>query len=256
MPRLIHALLPVTVVSLLSAPAALADWNIGDGHKMHYPQLPDPNGWDVDATYYEALADDWQCSETGPVQDIHFWGSWKDDLVGDIDFFHIKIWSDQPAQGIEPSRPLQELWHGDFYPGDFTIREVTGGNQGWYDPYNVAAGGPVVEPGNHTRMFQYNINDVSTFAPPFIQQQGEIYWLEISTKLAFGSQAQWGWKSSLDHFNDDAFWGHSVPTEVWMEELYEPFTTQSLDLAFVITPEPSTLAAFALGGLALLRRRA
>ncbi len=32
---------------LLIAPAAIADWDPGDGHKMHYPQMPDPNGWDV-----------------------------------------------------------------------------------------------------------------------------------------------------------------------------------------------------------------
>ena len=24
---------------------ALADWDPGDGHKMHFPQLPDPLGW-------------------------------------------------------------------------------------------------------------------------------------------------------------------------------------------------------------------
>jgi len=24
-----------------------ADWDPGDGHKMHFPQLPDPEGWDV-----------------------------------------------------------------------------------------------------------------------------------------------------------------------------------------------------------------
>ena len=26
---------------------ALADWDEGDDHKMHWPQLPDPQGWDV-----------------------------------------------------------------------------------------------------------------------------------------------------------------------------------------------------------------
>jgi hypothetical protein len=48
-------------------------------HKMHFPQLPDPTGWDVRAYCIE---DDWQCSETGYVSDIHFWGSWHADEVG------------------------------------------------------------------------------------------------------------------------------------------------------------------------------
>ena len=40
----------VLAVMAMVAPAAVADWDPGDGHKMHYPQLPDPNGWDVNFT--------------------------------------------------------------------------------------------------------------------------------------------------------------------------------------------------------------
>ena len=53
----------VTVVAtlmFLAAPAA-ADWDIGDPHKMHEPQLPKVDGgWDVMASYYVFLADDWK----------------------------------------------------------------------------------------------------------------------------------------------------------------------------------------------------
>ena len=59
----------------LAAPT-VADWKPEDGHKMHFPQLPDEDGWDVNATWPKVLADDWTCSETGWVKDIHFWGSW------------------------------------------------------------------------------------------------------------------------------------------------------------------------------------
>jgi hypothetical protein len=51
---------------------AIADWEPSDGHKMHFPQMPDPVGWDVNFHDFY-LADDWRCSETGPVTDIHFW---------------------------------------------------------------------------------------------------------------------------------------------------------------------------------------
>ena len=62
----------LALVSLivLSASTAGADWEPGDEHKMHFPQLPDPNGSDVrnemGAMVFRA-ADDWQCSQTGPA---------------------------------------------------------------------------------------------------------------------------------------------------------------------------------------------
>ena len=55
---------------ILGAAPAAADWDPNGepatNHKMHYPQYPDPSGWDVDFTfndYYEIdlyLADDRQ----------------------------------------------------------------------------------------------------------------------------------------------------------------------------------------------------
>ena len=53
-------------------------------HKMHFPQLPDEDGWDVNATDM-CLADDWECSETGYVTDVHFWGSWEQGYMGVFD---------------------------------------------------------------------------------------------------------------------------------------------------------------------------
>jgi len=55
-------LLTIAAFSLFTL-AAQGAWVVGDGHKMHFPQLPDPNGWDVNVHDF-TLADDWQCSET------------------------------------------------------------------------------------------------------------------------------------------------------------------------------------------------
>jgi len=72
----------MTVLCVVGLPAlALGDWQPGDGHKMHFPQLPDEDGWDVRASYI-CLADDWECSEDGFVRDMHFWGSWRNGDVG------------------------------------------------------------------------------------------------------------------------------------------------------------------------------
>ena len=71
----------VLVCALAMAGPAIAHWEPGDGHKMHFPQLPDEDGWDVRASYL-CLADDWVCSEDGYVKDIHFWGSWQEGNAG------------------------------------------------------------------------------------------------------------------------------------------------------------------------------
>ena len=84
------ALLPIFAV----APTVLADWNEGDSYKMHYPQLPDPCGWDV-CLEDQWLADDFTCTESGAITDIHFWISWLDDVEGDpYTTWDISIWND------------------------------------------------------------------------------------------------------------------------------------------------------------------
>jgi len=102
--KYVTTILAVSIVLALAGPAR-ADWNEGGPHKMHYPQLPDPNGWDVAATETGAppdkviryVGDDWKCSETGEIFGIHWWGSWKGDRKGTIDRFKISIYGDDPA---------------------------------------------------------------------------------------------------------------------------------------------------------------
>jgi hypothetical protein len=91
---------------------AVADWDPEDGHKMHWPQLPDPNGWDVYCTAGltqwpdVCLADDWECSETGWIKDVHLWGSWWHDNVGEIDHFVIGIAENIPED--PPQNPYSK----------------------------------------------------------------------------------------------------------------------------------------------------
>ena len=60
----------------MASGVAFAHWDVDDPNKMHYPQLPDRYGWDIDMTQF-VLADDWKCTQSGPVEDIHFWYSVK-----------------------------------------------------------------------------------------------------------------------------------------------------------------------------------
>lgn len=241
--------LAVLVVAALMAGPVLADWQIGDPCKMHYAQLPDPNGWDVKAKYTKVLADDWLCTETGPVEDVHFWGSWYNEVVGDIRWYQISIHADIPdpdGPGPEFSRPGELLWLRIFYPPEVQVRPWGTGQQGWYDPYNQFW----VE-NNHINTWQYNIN---TIPDPFIQEKGKTYWLDVSVMCSYGD---WGWKTSISpHWGDDAVWSAYIPGEYtpW-QEVRDPTTGESLDMAFVITPEPGVVVILALGSLLLRRRR-
>ncbi len=226
---------------------ARADWNPGDPYKMHYPQLPDPLGWDVNFTQPKVLADDWLCTETGPVSDVHLWFSSHQDMPFNLFSVHLSIHADIPAGsgGAPYSMPGQELWAADIPAPSFSIRPWGTGNQGWYDPPGIAM------PGDHFQVWQLNIQNIPN---PFIQQQDHIYWLDVSVL----SDAMLGWKTSLQHFNDDAVWNYLPPAGPW-QELRDPFTGQSLDLAFVITvPEPQTVALVGIsiaGLLTVIRRK-
>jgi len=245
-------------VALLICAPAVADWNPGDSYKMHYPQLPKVDGgWDVMSSYYVFLADDWQCSQTGFVNDIHTWVSFKDDVVFDPATIHLAIWSDDPVGdggnlGEDPfntfSHPLDQLWHDDQALGEWTMRLYDTGDQGWFDARDPLV--TMVEPTVPDHLQVYQLNFLFDEAEAFWQEEGMIYWLEFTIQSPV--EVGIGWKESADHFQDDAVW--RILGEDW-NELVDPITFESMDMAFVITPEPATMALLGIGGLALLRRK-
>ncbi len=201
--RTLRFLLAMALLVGLTATASWADWVEADGHKMHFPQLPDETGWDVNATVPKMLADDWTCSESGWIKDIHFWGSWKDDNAGSIDSFTISIYSDIPADppSIPFSSPGELLWTKSI--SAFLVQDIAPGvYEGWYDPFI-----PEELPDNNQIYHLYNV-----FLPQedwFEQVQGTVYWLAITAHVADPVSTQWGWKSSLEHWNDNAVFGES-----------------------------------------------
>ncbi len=236
----------VAVLGLLSflALPALADWDPGDPFKMHFPQLPDPTGWDVNATYPKVLADDWLCTETGPVSDVHLWvSSHQYDGPPQIQGIHLSIHTDVPDPAF--SHPGELLWARDFAVPDphIRIRQYGTGPQGWYDPNTGFWQRP-----DHEVFYQINITDIPE---PFLQYVGTVYWLDVSFMVPPGITPV-GWKTSFLHFRDDAVWG-DYPNPQW-RELRDPVNQQSLDMAFVITPEPASLLLLGLAVVTLRRR--
>jgi hypothetical protein len=223
-------------------------WDPGDGHKMHFPQLPDTMGMDVNFMEPKILADDWRCSGTGPVEDIHFWFSaffdWlelEQDLHDQIFNVHVSIHANIPdpdGSGNQYSMPGSLLWDMDFPPDapEISFREYGRGLQDWLDP-NTGE----YWPQNHFKIFQCNIYNIPD---PFIQQRDSIYWLDIT----IASAQPLGWKTSDrdkypqpytgSHFEDDAVWGDLPYPIFWNELRYplgHPYEFESADLAFVIT---------------------
>jgi len=269
-------------------------WQPGDDHKMHFPQLPDEDGWDVNATYPIILADDWECSESGYVKDVHFWGSWLHDYTGIIDSFVLSIHSDVPA-GVTPpgifyntgdcnqdgipltvadmvlliryisstppprkfysqydingdcvideadaqlyndyfvygisvfpqypiptcrdaadySRPDSTLWEEVIT--DFAITPIDPPtSEGWFDPST----GDYIED-DHWSYFQYDV--ILPQNQWFYQNQGTVYWLNICAFVPESDTAVWGWKSSEDHWNDDAVWARWG--DLSWKDIFEP----------------------------------
>ncbi len=275
----------ILLVLAVFAGNALCDWNPGEPYKMHWPQLPDltPTGMDVVCGPYAEpdlgiwdifLADDFKCSETGYITDLHIWCSYRTDEpfpnAGIPPFYSIVIYKDVPAgTGDVPySRPGEVLWE---YYGPAQIErvyaQVPDPGELIYEPVE----GLII--GNDFLCYQLNFSFPEQEA--FIQQEGEIYWVGLHysydlngdgvvdmidrTWLMNAYPWVFGWKTTdiEMRFQDDAVYTvidttqnpHVVPVDstpggtstIWQDMHYpfgHPYETLSLDLAFVVTGVP------------------
>ncbi len=237
--------LPGLVLPLLFAPPLLADWDPSMPAK--WIQMPDlqPTGIDVNCSPVSQdyiLADDFKCTATGPITEIHIWGSWLQDLLpqGDpkgVDF-QLTIYSDIPADQNpnEYSTPGEMLWEM-FVPAALvTARPYQDGEEGWLDPPDE-----YLPPPADSICWQYNfiIDENNAFIQTGTPDEPQIYWLGVKAFPHGENGEMFGWKTSLDHWNDDAVWGegNGPPISPWIDLKYplgHPWETESIDLAFVI----------------------
>lgn len=262
-------ILMLSAVVMFVVTPAVADWQIGDPYKMHSPQLPDlsPTGLNVLATTPKVLADDFQCIETGKITDIHIWGSWLNDYLpgdpgtagggdpGNVTFslsLHKDIPDPDGLTGPRYSMPGELLWDRTFKPGEFRHKFWENSTEGFFDPNQ----NEII--GTDTMVFQYNFSIPGDEA--FMQEEGTIYWLDVMA-IPTDPNALFGWKSSRDHWNDDGVYGDwdDDGTFLGWKELRYPagsqFEGQSIDLSFVIVPEPATMTLLVLGGIGVLLKR-
>lgn len=207
-----NPLTPSILIPLLLSSAVLGDWSPGDSYKMHSPQLPNPNGWDI-CLVHQAIADDFQCAQSGPISDIHFWVSWKgDDTVFKSRTWQVSICADRAGQ------PGVTLWTLGSTNATISSRLYGKGDQGWYCPNS-----PISVPHDHTDIYQVNITEIRD---PYNQTKGRLYWLVIGAQVS-PSRAEVGWKTSTSSYFGQA--QCTSPLGGWLP------TGKAHDLAFVIT---------------------
>ena len=250
------AALAMVVGLAASVNLAKADWQPGQPAK--WVQMPDLiNGMNVLATDPMLLADDFLCTQTGPITDIHVWGSWLDDQIDLNARFKLSIHSDVPATPTSHSYPGPELWSGVFDASQYLVNPwATTPNEPFYDPANGIIGFDNI-------VWQYNfyIDEPLAFVQQGTTANPVVYWLDVQMLPAAAGGPLFGWKTSDQHWNDDATWSEApfgTQPQVW-NELIDETTGTSLDMAFVITtvPEPGAAVLLGLGAAVLLitRRR-
>jgi len=191
------------------------------------------------------LADDFLCTQTGPIGTVSIWGSWYNDILpvggaGNVTFT-LSIHRDIPANppSIPYSRPGALIWSGNFVPGSFQVTPLTGAEpEGWMnlpDPYL---------PDNHQGVYRYDFTLPPTVVQSGTPSQPVIYWLNVHAAPATAT-ALFGWKTSICHWNDDAVWGNGTEpfNGPWNELRYpfgHPYYGQSMDMAFVIGGQVAT----------------
>jgi len=302
-------LLAAVVVSALLVVPFLVSADIENpGHIIKWSQIPpnlaplvDPETWGphnlrswysvgTSANPNIAVWDDWLCTQTGTIDDLHWWGGIPGDQAspqnGQPDYFNVVFWTSYyPPAGATPtfSRPL--LWKKTI---TVPIAQVEIQPKVLID--HQAAGAP------WEYIYQYYVDFTKVPGVTLFTQQGTAanpipYFMGIQAGWNTPSQqGWWGWTEAMNGvadaewervggpgavaLNDDAVRGtYQGGTPPWLwEEIggvrlgSTGFT--SLDMAFELSqneggppiPEPGTMVLLGLGlfglGAKLRRRRA
>jgi hypothetical protein len=226
-----------------------------------WTQAPDlsTTGVDVDITSdlpptwpTVICADDFQCTESGPITKITLWTSWYHDVLpkGDAEnvTFTLSIRQDIPAKENPTgfSKPGKVLWRRQFDPGQFTVEAIQGRAESFYNPANAT-----FERNNHLMVYKYTfeIESNDAFRQTGTPSDPTVYWLAAQALVvhAPGTVAtRLGWKTSLDNWNDEAVWVEAEEPfsgGSWQDLRYpkdHPLASQSIDLAFEIETQSSS----------------
>jgi hypothetical protein len=222
---------------------------IEESQAFKWIQRPDltVDGIDVNATApYFILADDYLCTEPGRVTEIWVWASWYEDVLpfGDdpaaVDFvlsIHKDIPDSESSTGY--SMPGDPEWYRPFLPGEFDV-EVWADSivEGWLNPPD-----DYWFPADWTCwLYKFYVPVEEAYFQQGTEADPIVYWLDVQAN-PHELSTWFGWKTSREHWNDDAVWGTGTEPYYgpWGELIYppdHPLWPQSIDLAFALKNEP------------------
>ncbi|MCU0784081.1 MAG: GEVED domain-containing protein [Verrucomicrobia bacterium] len=225
----------------LSYAGPAPDGEVEDYEVTLYPlkwlQPPEQGSEGVDVSNGTPLADDFICTESGPITDVHIWGSFLNDLLpaggpGSMTLT-LTIYSDVPGPGY--SHPGLQLWSQTFSPNQYQAANNMHTTEWWHNP-------AVLPPNNwmfpgDTNMYQFDFYIDPSNA--FTQHVNTIYWLCVSNAATGGANFSFGWKTTpTGYAPDDACWLDLAAGGVWKPLVYggnHPRNGQSMDLAFALS---------------------
>ena len=199
-----------------------------------------PSGGQGDGPWW--LADDWVCTNSGEISDIHLWGSWQNDNAAlNTITFELYVMNDVP---IGPNNPFFShpgtniLWHQTFPPG--TYNESI---------WSASATEHFFDPGNGQTLGTDSVVWYYCFNPTNLVQYGstnnpQMYWLVAFADLPVGQASVFGWKSTTNVQHDISVhskWTSGVPPTnslAWVTNNQSFPTTGSnspIDLSFKLT---------------------
>jgi len=243
--KYLYLLTIVALVAILSG-ASRADW--GDPIKWSQNQLDEwlaPSYIDPDMLTTPQSADDFLCTETGYITDIHFWGLCLHDaqLSNDkVTGFRVSFYGDVPKSNNDASHPGDLLWRKDFGTGVYQYL----GSSEW----------------------RINIPQADWFLQQGSRMDPMVYWIGIQGITEANCYADRFYWRFRDHgagsWNDDAAYCDNSQYPPWYNwglqpglddpQRYDgllPDGWQSIDMAFELSgrpvPEPSSLLALLSG---------
>jgi formylglycine-generating enzyme required for sulfatase activity len=141
--------------------------------------------------YSWVLADDFVCTNTGPITGIVLWGSWLNDSV-DVDAtYTLSIWSDVPWHPGSFSHPGELLWTQVYTNGQYTRCLYTNIFEVFYDVLRNPMGAS-------TELYQlcFQADATNTFTQTGTLTSPTNYWLSVAVQSTAGLDSYFGWTTS------------------------------------------------------------
>jgi len=212
-------------------------------------QLPDSTRYGVDTSLIEdvTIGDDFVCTATGLVTGIRLWGSWRDDIKGQINNVTLSIHHNDPvgSSGSDPDNSIAQpepdvLWTKSFGSGEFTESLYYIIPEGAYWVGHTS-GSLISDDDTEVWQLDIDIDPEEAFTQQGSVSEPVIYWLlvrEVST-----INGEFGWKNRqwMQQSNGCGVrgYGSGIPEEWWTMHFSagHPLQYRLMDMSFMLTSE-------------------